>query len=99
MTRLEEQTQRQEFNDWRARTSVSIAKLAAIFFSEPNYDKEQAKHLGRIIYDLHNPFYDVLSRDGKRDLSMEDIIALRILLELNVEDFCKYMKKDLGVSI
>lgn len=97
MTSLEKQQQQQKFNDWRARTSVSIAKLAIIFFSEPYYNKERAKNLGRIIQDLHDPFYDILS-DGKR-ISMEDTIVLRILLEINVEEFCKYMKKDLGISI
>lgn len=96
---LEKRKQRQEFNDWRARTAVTIAKLAHIFFSKPNYNKEQAKHLGRIIYDLHNPYYDVLSRDGKRELTDTDVIGLRIVLELSVEEFCKYMKKDLGISI
>jgi len=94
MERLEQINQRKRYTKWRKRTKVKIYPLIANFFSNPITDDNQARLVGRIIDGLNNPYYEYDKQLNQ--LADTDVIAIRILLELDVEEFYKLMKKKLG---
>lgn len=90
MTYLEAVQQRERFKKWKARAIKRITPLLVIFFSNPQ-KSEHSRLVGRIVERLHNPYYDILNCKGEH-LDEQTIIANRIFLELEVEEFCKLVK-------
>jgi hypothetical protein len=94
MNELERRRQRDKFSEWKVRAMKTLTPMIAKFFSE-KFSQDDAKRLGLIIFDLNNPYFDILDSQGKH-LSEESIIAGRILLQIRVEDFIKEYKEKFG---
>ncbi len=94
MERLEQINQRTIYTKWRNRTKVKIYPLIAKFFSNPITDNNQARMVARIIDGLNNPYYEYNRQ--LEPLADTDVIAVRILVQLDVEEFYKIMKKKFG---
>lgn len=94
MTREEEIKQRKAFNKWKKRTLGKLYPLVAKFFSHPITDTNQARMVGRIVEQLNNPYYEFSTK--LEPLADTDIIAKRIMIQIEVEDFYKLMKKKFG---
>jgi len=91
MNELDKRKESLKFSEWKHETIKKITPMIVKFFSN-KFSQDDAKRLGLIIYNLNNPYYDVLDYRGDR-LSITDIMALRILLEIMVEEFIENNKE------
>jgi len=91
MTELERRQERKKFTDWRARARKAILPIISKIFAADDYNNADARKLGRVIEALHNPYYDILDKSGNH-LHDETIIAMRILLQIDIEDLVKKYK-------
>ena len=93
MNELEKRKESKKFNDWRRRTIKSLNPLLVKFFSNP-YNYDEARKVGMLIEGLNDPTFAIML-DGKR-LAENDVIGMRIVLEIEAEMFFKFMKKKFG---
>jgi len=95
MNELEKRKASKKFNDWRRRTMKSLNPLLVKFFSNPNmFNYDEARKVGMLIEGLNDPTFAIML-DGKR-LSENDVIGMRIVLEIEAEMFFKLMKNKFG---
>lgn len=93
MNPKEARDQRNRFNKWKERAINKLIPLLAQYFATPAIQKvEVTRKAGRIVERLHNPYFDILNHKGDH-MEPTEIIAARIFLQLETEEFCQYMKK------
>jgi hypothetical protein len=92
---------RDKFQKFKRRAKRRLPSMVIKFYewklkNSPNdWDIESIERtLGRIISALSNPFYSI--RDGAKVLSYDAEIADQILLELGMEEFCKFVYQKVG---
>lgn len=93
MTELEKRKERGIFKLWKLKTSKEISPLIVIFFSQENPDTDIARKVGQILDKLNNPYFDILDERTLKHLDDITIIAVRVILEIQVDEFKEYMKK------
>lgn len=95
MNEIEKRKASKKFNSWRRRTMKSLNPLLVKFFSNPNiHNYDEARKVGMLIEGLNDPTFAIML-DGKR-LAENDVIGMRIVLEIESEMFFKLMKEKFG---
>lgn len=89
---MENKKERTKFKEWKAKTKKEITPLIVKFLSQDNYDSDMGRKVGQILDGLNNPFYDIQNHYGKH-YDATNIIAIRILLEIQVEEFIEYISE------
>ena len=89
---MEDKKERTKFKEWKAKTKKAVTPLIIKFLSQENYDSDMGRKVGQILDGLNNPFYDIQDYYGKQ-YNETNIIAIRILLEIEVEEFIEYMSE------
>lgn len=95
--------QRDKFQNFKKRAKRKLPTMVIKFYewklmnSPSDCDiREIELALGRIISALSNPFYSIRDQCSAKVLSYEAEIADQILLEIDMENFCKFVYQKFG---
>ena len=92
---IQRNKERERFQNWKRRAKIAVKPYISKFFAEGVNDTDKERRIGMILKDLNTPTFDIQDDYGKR-YPEESIMAIRILLQIEVEEFIQYMINKFG---